>query len=266
MKDFLFLLGCLALAACGSQARERINLAEDEASHSAYNGGWNYGTNSAGSGFGGWQLATSGKGPSDSHAGHVIVKQGAGAELDHAAIRNRAFALYANGTGFEVATAFRNFNEPLATGDSFSLLMESGPFEPKFSTDDPRPGLVGFALRTGTAAGQTEDYLKGSRFEFGVREGQPHYFVSDAGADSDTGVPVNPSGVAVTVTLVSPDSFDLEITSLDTRVTKKFSGRRFAGPKGARIESFSIANQDGEKGDAYFNGFQVSRLTDPVPR
>jgi hypothetical protein len=266
MKDILFLILCLPLAACGTQARERINLAEDEASHSAYNGGWNNGSNSAGSGFGGWQLATSGKGQTDSHAGHVIVKQGAGSEVDHAAIRNRAFALYANGTGFESAVAFRHFNEPLAPGDSFSLLMESGVFEPKFQTDDPRPGWVGFALRSGTAAGQTDDYLKGSRFEFGVRQGQPHYFISDGGSDTDTGVPVNPSGVAVTVTLVSADSFDLEITALDTRVTKKFSGRRFAGPKGAKIESFSIANQDGEKGDAYFNGFQVSRLTDPVPR
>lgn len=265
MKRFFLFLFVVFAGSGVVSARERINLAEDEACHSGYNGGWESGRN-AGAGFGAWHFESTGKGKPDSHSGYFIAKQGGGLDLDHAAIRGKAFALYANGAGFEAAVAFRNFNEPLQVGDSFSLLMESGTFSPKFGSDDSRPGQVGFALRSGTTAGRWEDYSAGARFGFGVREGQPHYQISDAASDGDTGVPVNEAGVAVTVTVVSTETYDLEITAVDTRVTKKFSGRRFAGGKGARIDSFAVYNQDGEKGDAYFNGFQVSRLTDPVPR
>ncbi|MDX6766434.1 MAG: hypothetical protein SFU85_06550 [Candidatus Methylacidiphilales bacterium] len=266
MKTVLPILCFLAMSHAMLSARERINLAEDDAAHSAYNGGWNNGGNAANSGFGGWQLVTSGADKSDRHAGFIIARREAGNELDHADIDRKAFGLYANGSGFETAVAFRNLDNPLGVGESFSLLMEAGDFAPKTGSDDPKPGWVGFALRTGTASASTEDIERAARFVFGVRQGESRYFVRDGGKDTDTGVEANGSGVAVTVTLVSADAYDLEITALDTKVTKRFAGRRLAGPPGGPIESFALCNQDGEKGDAYFNGFQVTRLVESLPR
>ena len=263
MRLFFLSMGLVFLLSCKPQARERINLSEDDASHSAYSSGWQEGKN-AGTGFHGWHFETTGSGRPDSHAGNYMANRDSGS--GHRGLGDRAFALYANGVHFEAAVAFRNMDEPLSVGDSFSLLMKSGDFSPKFSGDDERPGWVGFALRSGTAGGRWEDGNQGARFEFGASQGRPNYQVRDGGTDSDTGVPVNDTGVAVTVTLVSPDVYDLEITALDTRITKKITNRRLGGSKGSPIESFALINQDGEKGDAYFNGFQVSRLLEKTPR
>lgn len=260
----LLVLSALA-ATSAAQSSDRINIAEDEASHSAYNGGWESGKNS-GTGFGAWVHKTFGGIQADSHAGFFIASSGTQNDLDSAALGGKAFGLFANGVDFEVACAFRAFDAPLAVGDSFSLLMECSNFVKKFDRDDPRPGVIGFSLRTGSASEVWDDFQTGARMQFGFYQGEENYQVYDGQDDHDTGVPFSDMGVSVAVTLVSPDTYDLEITQLDTKETKKLAGRKLAGVAGAPIESFAIYNQDGETGDAYFNGFQVSRLATSLPR
>jgi len=260
----LLVLSALA-AISGAQSSDRINVAEDEASHSAYNGGWESGK-SSGTGFGAWTLRTFGGVQHDSHAGSFIANASTQNDLDSVATAGKAFGLFANGVDFEVACAFRGLDAPLAVGDSFSLLMECSNFVKKFETDDPRPGIIGFSLRTGSASESWDDFQNGARMQFGFYQGEENYQVYDGQDDHDTGVPFSDKGVSVAVTLVSPDAYDLEITQLDTKETKKLAGRKLAGDAGAPIESFAIYNQDGETGDAYFNGFQVSRVAASLPR
>ena len=265
MKAFPLLFVSLLLGLSSARSSDRINVAEDEATHSAYNAGWQSGKNS-GTGFGSWLFQTAGGVGSDSHCGFFIATSTAQPDLENAAPSGKAFGMFANGVDFEVACAFRAFDTPLAVGDSFSLLMECGEFVKKFETDDPRPGVVGFSLRTGNAADSWDDFQNGARLQFGFYQGEGNYQIYDGEADHDSGVPFTTGGVSVTVTLVTPDTYDLEITQLDTKETKKLTGRKLAGDAGTPIESFAIYNQDGETSDAYFNGFQVSRVASALPR
>ncbi len=260
----LSLLAVLAFVPM-THASDRVNIAEDEATHSGYNGGWESGKN-AGVGFGAWIFQTAGGTVNDSHSGFFIAGASGQNDLNYAAPAGKAFAMFANGVGFEVACAFRTFDAPLAVGDSFSLMMESRDFTRKFETDDSRPGIVGFSLRTGAASEAWDEFQVGARVQFGYYEGESNYMVYDGEDNHDTGVPVSNNGVAVTVTLVSPDTYDLEITPLDTKETTKLAGRKLGGDPGTSIDSFAIYNQDGETGDAYFNGFQVSRSAESIPR
>jgi len=260
----LIVLSALA-GVCVAQSSDRINIAEDEASHSAYNGGWESGKNS-GAGFGAWIFRTAGGVQGDSHCGFFIANASTQHDLDNAAPAGKAFGLFANGVDYEVACAFRTFDAPLTVGDSFSLLMECGEFVKKFATDSSRPGVVGFSLRSDSAAEGWEDCALGARFQFGFYKGEENYQVYDGEENHDTGVPFSDKGVSVTVTLVSPDTYNLEITQLDTKETKKLEGRKLGGDQGKPIESFAIYNQNGETSDAYFNGFQVSRVAASIPR
>lgn len=255
---------CGAALLAPSAPAERVNWADDDAAHSAYRSGWNSGKN-AGGGFGGWELRVAKK-DEDSHAGFFIAKRGEAEGLKHAELEDRAFGLYANGKAFEAATGFRAIDNPFETGDSFSLLMEAGTVTPKFGRDDPKPGLIGFSLRTGTAHERWEQWEDGARFRFFLREGSPNYLIADAESEFDTGIPVGTAGLAVTLTLTTPDTYDLEVIRLDRGEVRRITGRRLGGASGSPLESFAIVNQDGESANAYFNGFQVSRVIGPLPR
>lgn len=265
MKTLLLLAASISLGLPTARSADRINVAEDEASHSAYNGGWESGKTS-GSGFGAWFFQTAGGIQSDSHCGFFIATSTAQPDLDNVGLGGKAFGLFANGVDFEVACAFRAFDAPLAVGDSFSLMMECRDFITKFERDDPKPGVIGFSLRTGSATETWDDFQTGTRLQFGFYQGEANYQVYDGEDNHDTGVPMNDKGVSVTVTLVTPDTYNLEITQLDTKETTKLEGRKLGGDPGTPIESFAIYNQDGETSDAYFNGFQVSRLADSISR
>jgi hypothetical protein len=262
LRPLLF-LSVFSLVPAWSQ--DRVNVSEDDAAHSAYGGGWETGKN-GGTGFGSWTLQSRGGVEQDSHSGFFVASVDGQGDIDGVGIAGRALGLFANGRSFEGAVAYRSLDAPLAFGDSFSLMMECSDFVRKFETDDSRPGSIGFSLRTGASSESCDDYLLGSRLQFGFYEGEANYQVHDGEDNPDTGVPVTDKGVAVTVTLVTPDTYDLEITALDTKETKKLAGRKLGGDAGMPIESFAIFNNDGETGDAYFNGFQVSRPASSIPR
>lgn len=262
MKGFL---ACTLILCTAAHAADRVNVAEDEASHSAYNGGWGGGKNS-GLGFGAWILQVRGGGASDSHAGFYVADAGTQSDLDKSANHGKALGMYANGVDHEASVGFRTLNQPLQPGDAFSLLMECEDFVTKYERDDEKPGVIGFALRTGAASESWDEYEVGARMRFGFEQGEANYQVHDGEESTDTGVPMSSAGVAVSVLMITPDTYDLEITNLETGETTKLPGRKLAGETGKPIESFAIYNIDGERQDAYFNGFQVSRPAESIGR
>src|SRR5437868_2282623 len=107
---------------------EATNVAEDDASQ--YGSGWDN-TKNGGSGFSNWTLTTEGN-DSDRHSGFFIADTKNNQDLNGIDKDDKAFGLYANGSGFEQAVAYRAFEKPLQAGDSFSFMMETGTFDKKF--------------------------------------------------------------------------------------------------------------------------------------
>lgn len=234
---------------------EPTTIAEDDASQSAYGGQWDN-SKSGGSGFSNWALATEGN-DSERHSGFFIAETKNNPDLNGIAKDDKAFGMYANGTGFEQAMAYRAFEKPLAVGDSFSFTMENGPIEKKFAKDDPTPGSIGLVLRTGNANSSVADYNKDAVFEFGYYQGKDTYQIYDGSENPDTGVAFVDSGVAVTVTVTGSDTYDLEIQTLADKKITKLPGRKLKS--GGSIQSFAVFDRNGEKHDAFFNQFQVIR-------
>jgi len=241
-----------------AQADPRVNVAEDDASIGAYNSGWNSGSN-GGTGFGAWVLQQATLENSESYAGFFVANTSSNSIPAKLITGDKAFGMFANGHGFENASAFRPFDKALVVGDSFSFLMATGPIEAKSGNDDPRPGAIGVTVRSGQASTSSDDFKSGARFEFGHYEGEANYRIHDGEAETDSGIPVSESGVTITMTPVTGDTYDLEVTTLHDGKTKKFPIRRLGGEVGTPLDSFCIFDRDGEKNDAFFNGFQVSR-------
>ncbi len=137
--------------------------------------------------------------------------------------------------------------------------MKTGPFKQKFDYDKPETGSIGLTLRASSTATKVDDYNQDSRFEFGSYEGQANYQIFDGDTSHDSGVPVVENPVSVTFTLVTADTYNLEITDLSTKKTTKLDNRKLGGSAGSQVESFCIFDRDGETNDAYFNGFQLSK-------
>jgi len=230
-------------------------LAQDDASDAAYRSGWK--TDGGGSGFGNWTFQDFHAQSGDSYAGFYIADS-ANASLGAVAISGKAFGMFANGVSFENATAFRPLNKPLAVGQTFSFLIKHGDFVKKFDKDDSGTGSIGITLRSGNACASVEDYNKGARFEFGAYAGKPNYQIYDGETAQDTGIPLTDGGLTVSVTLVTPDTYDIEVTSLVDRKKTTLKGRKLGGDAGGNIESFCIFDRNGEKNDAFFNGFQIT--------
>jgi hypothetical protein len=261
MKRLQFASALLLFALCVPRAgaAEKVNVAEDDSTQSAaYGGGWSDHSN-GGTGFGAWVQRTAGTEIAGAYAGFFIADAASHSDLNAVALEEKAFGMFANGVGFEAACAFRSFDRPLAAGDTFSIVLEHGPIAKKFDSDSAEPGSFGFSLRSGAKADSWEDVGAGARVEFGLFEGAETYQVIDGETSRDTGVAQTDAGVAVAVTLVTADTYNLEITTLGDGKTTKLAGRKLGGAAGSPIESFSVFNRDGEKNDFYFNSPRVSR-------
>ncbi len=259
MKRQSIIGSIIILAAFVLTARaESTVIAQDDASQSAYDGQWDN-TKNGGTGFSNWTLTTEGN-DNERHAGFFIADTKNNPDLNGIMKNDKAFGLFANGSGFEQAVGYRAFEKPLQVGDSFSFMMDNGMFEKKFDKDDPTPGSVGIVLRTSNASSSVADYNKDAVFEFGYYNGKDNYQIYDgSGADkADSGVPFTDSGISVTVTITGPDTYDLEIQTLKDKNVTKLPGRKLSG-SGGSIQSFAIFDRNGEKYDAFFNQFQITR-------
>src|SRR5581483_6078504 len=118
MKTALVFLGVAVLFSAPIRCThgENVVVAEDDATQ--YGGGWDN-SKSGGNGFGNWTLTTEGN-DNDRHSGFYIASTSDKPDLKGIAKDGKAFGFYANGSGFEQAVAYRNFEKPLQTGDSFS--------------------------------------------------------------------------------------------------------------------------------------------------
>ena len=257
----VYLLSFLCLLSIAG-AKPLDVVGEDDASKTEYGGNWNDDTN-GGAGFGKWSLQTAiAAGSDNTHAGFYIAGTDSKSDLRGAAMRGKAFGLYANGTGFEVAAAFRSFETPLKIGQSFSFLMENGEITKKFATDDPAGGSIGLTLRSNTEATSTDDYNKDVRFEIGYYAGDSAYVVFDGDGKKKLSISRDDAGLAVTFTLTGVDTYELEITTLSDKKTLRLPGAKLTGTAGGPIASFCIFDRNGELNDAYFNGFQILQLAE----
>lgn len=258
MKNLPIILFVALLVGLTSLHAENVVFGEDDASQSAYANGWNGGSN-GGSGFQPWTIYAQQEEGTESHAGTFIGNTSDNKDLDEAAIHDKTFGFFANGKSFEAAAAFRRFAQLLAPGDSFSWIMKTGPFKQKFDYDKPETGSIGLTLRATPKGEKVDDYNLDSRFEFGSYEGQTNYQVFDGDTNHDSGMPVVENPIAVTFTLVTADTYNLEVTDLATKKTTKLDNRKLGGAPGAQLESFCLFDRDGETNDAYFNGLQLSK-------
>ena len=109
---------CLTLA-FGIVRADQTNVAEDDASQETYNGGFDSGKN-GGSGFGEWKTTNEGN-DDNRHSGFFVATTENNKDLNGIAKNGKAWGLFANGTGFEQAVAYRSFREALASRRFFFL-------------------------------------------------------------------------------------------------------------------------------------------------
>ena len=237
-------------------ALTQVNVGEDQANQGMYNGGWNVGSGGD-NGFFAWKMVAKADGE-ESFAGHYLGKVSERSELAPITT-DRVFSLFANGKSYEESVAFRGIAVPLEPGDNFTFEIVHGPFQQKGDTDDPAPSEVGVTYRTGNADGAVTDIETGARLRFFAREGAPNYFITDSEQEFDTGIPITQEAVALTLTLVDPDTYDLEVINLKDNSVQLIEGRKFGGQSGAPIESLAFFNRNAETHDFSFNNFQLSR-------
>ncbi len=237
-------------------ALTQVNVGEDQANQGMYNGGWNVGSGGD-NGFFAWKMVAKADGE-ESFAGHYLGKVSERSELAPITT-DRVFSLFANGKSYEESVAFRGIAVPLEPGDNFTFEIVHGPFQQKGDTDDPAPSEVGVTYRTGNADGAVTDIETGARLRFFAREGAPNYFITDSEEEFDTGIPITQEALALTLTLVDADTYDLEVINLKDNSVQLIEGRKFGGQSGAPIESLAFFNRNAETHDFSFNNFQLSR-------
>lgn len=187
---------------------EEVTYASDDASDPAYTDTetWEEGDN-GGYGFDPWVLrAVPDEGVAEFFLGSGtsatdpdLNRIGCGEDLN-------AWGILTLGEGFNQAVAFRAFADggSLQVDRSFSIFVEHGDVAPD--------GAVGVALRNGNANEDVIDLFAGSRFTLTYVGGTDNYLLIDA-ETVDTGVAFTDAGVRFVFTLLSADSYDLEIRS-----------------------------------------------------
>ena len=261
MKTFTLCVLALVCSLNPAWAKPLAVLGEDSADQGDYGSGWQANTGGA-AGFGKWTMQIATESSGNSNAGFYIATTSDKSDLKGAALNGKAFGMYANGVGFEAATAYRPFEKPLKVGQSFSFLMEHGDIVKKFDTDAPGAnGSIGLTLRSTTDSASTDQYNKDVRFEIGYYQQGSVYTVYDGDGTKNLDIPISAGALAVTFTLVSADTYDLEITIVSTKETTHLKGRKLGGTPVAAITSFCVFDRNGEANDAYFNGFQLLQPT-----
>ena len=216
----------------------------DDASQSAYSGGWTNGAD-GGSGFGAWVLTPS---PNNGNGGFFIGdSRNNGAAVDSNSdgdintTGNKAWGVYANsGT---TADAVRAIDAPLIVGQIFKLDFDNG-----FIDGGGNPGAVGFGLQT--SGGQ-------NRFEFYFKGGNANYFINDnRGLDQNSGVTFTDEGLHIEFQLTGADTYSITVTrkvnGASTTITNTLAGT--AGAAIAKLRFFNYnPGSGGSSKDAFYN-------------
>jgi hypothetical protein len=266
---FVCVLAYAFALSVSSVAAQSFIAGEDEAFYAAYNDGWRTGDWS-GRGFGQWRLFAPeyAAAEEEQYVGFFIAETGKEADLAQTAREDKAFGIFANGTGFEETVAFRSFEQPLNVGDVFSLRFEFDGFNSKFERDSEKTSSVGIALHLQTAINDLSELREGRAVVLALIEGLSTYQILDADARFNTRVFLDPEGVEVGVTIGAAGRYDLQLTTLSDNVVHHFIGRTLkqAEPIGGetvtldpQLNGFALFNLNGGKSNAYFGALQISR-------
>ena len=155
---------------------------------------WSNGS-TAGTGFGAWVLTSSGSG------GHFLATNATNMNIG----TSIGFGLWANNGG--TSTATRDFNTPMAAGDSFGLR-----FDNNWVVNGSE---VGFALADSNGNVKLRFFFVG---------GQNNYRITDATAARDSGIGYTDAGLNLTVTLDAGNTYRLSNGSMNITGTLAAAG------------------------------------------
>ncbi len=141
---------------------------------------WSNGSN-GGSGFGSWNLTSSG------NAGFFIAEGNANLSVEF----SKGFGLYANSGG--IAEAKRDFAGALSTGDTFAIS-----FDNNYITNG---SSVGFSLLNESGGELLRFYFVG---------GEQNYRISDITSGRDSGIPYTDGGLVVRITIHQDSLYTLQ--------------------------------------------------------
>lgn len=221
----------------------------DSASDPVYEKGWTEGQ-TAGQAFSPWLLRQEDQGNKKSFSGFFLARQSEKPAILPLASGEKAWAMFANGEGFEQACASRPLEKPLEVGQTLLVDLIS----PQPSSED---GASGFTLRTGKSLGGPQDYNQGARFEWVALKTKPTYQIVDGQNQLESGLAVNSDGVRVELTLRSADTYDLKLTPLTGGKPTEFKDRKLGGAPGSPIESITLFNRNSET-DFFFNNLRLN--------
>ncbi len=222
---------------------------EDDASQPAYAGGWFYGDN-GGTGFGPWVFAASGPISSQWNGFYIgSSTNNGGGESPGIDVNGDSWGIYANNNN--IAAAYRAIaTGALQVGQSLSFSMDNG----YINSGGP---YVGFVLRNGDS---TTNYVAGARFQFVFFGGQDDYQIYDNSGQQDSGIFFTDTGLQFVFTLVTADTYNLQVIDNNTYVTNTFSGT-LSGTPGSGINSIAFFNFGAGPSpacDCFFNSLQIT--------
>jgi len=142
---------------------------------------WSNGA-TGGNGFGVWTLTTAGS------AGNFYGSTSANTDMNVGTVNG--FGLWANPGG--TSTARRDFNTPMAAGDSFAVRLDNG--------NIAGGAEVGFALA---------DSSGNTRFRFYFVGGSNNYSITDTTTNRNSGWAFTSAGLSLTLTLNSSNTYTL---------------------------------------------------------
>lgn len=237
-------LALAVLITVGTAANAAL-IANDDASQSAYSGGWTNGSN-GGTGFGAWAQTNFNDGGAAgffkaSLASNTDLSIGTGGS-------NNAFGTFANGAGFNQAVAYRGFTGSLSVFQSFKVSMDNGGVQ--------NGGSAGLTLRTGNNNLVVGDYNSNKRFEFFFLGGASNYTLIDS-VSTDTGIAFTSGGLDLTFTLTGPNTYDLSVFRRASSQTFNFPNRTLGGTSGTTLDSVALYNRDAETANVYFNSLEI---------
>lgn len=247
----LVVMSLVNLAFAFSSQASLMTLASDDANN--YGNQW---LGNGGYGFDEWNFITDSAGGG---AGGFLANKSNNGDLNHIASNpsDNAWGSYANGNGFNQFEAYRGFSSDSLTqaGDIFQVSFEHG--------DIINGGSVGFALRNQNIHNAIGDYNQLSRFEFGFVGGGQHYSIFNGDGVIETGIEHTYDGLNLTLTLLGSDSYQLDIFDAFDNSSLHSSNGTLKGS--GSIDSVSLYNRNAEDGDAFFNNLSISKNVVAVP-
>jgi len=153
------------------------------------------------------------------------------------------WGIYANSG--DVADAIRPFGQPVYVNDQVGLTMQNG--------DVSTGSSVGFGLQSGAT----------NRFEFFFKGGNTDYSINDSTANRDSGIPWTSSGLSLTFTLTSTNTYSLSVAVVPAGTNVVITGtlEGVTDTMIDRIRLFNASAGSGSSYNLYFSSLSVGETT-----